>query len=400
MQPELLPLLKGEEYFNQMDIATIDKAIDKLSPVDKQIFARFYTSAVYTSRMLIPEGMYPWVTSQFGSLKDVTTQRVVRLTNKITGEETIFNPLRLKRPHDIKETTCYSLDSFDKCLDSFNHPLQNTPEDTFGRVRGKYCLTASNIAKCDGQHGVVIFNEHHPLRFGEAEVADYIDTAWRWAKSAHRESPTNKYFFYSWNCLWRSAASLIHGHGQVMLTRGRHFARIEHLRKCALAYRRRHKHRYFDDLYLIHRAMGLAHENDGVRVLSYLTPVKNSGIVILGKALDAPFKKTVYRTLSFYRDTLNVVSFNLAIVTPPLSPTRENWDDIPVIAWLADRGSLDNHSCDIGALELFASTAVTSDPFSLAAKMKAFIPEKRGGHHPTTTKTEAISQCILQDQAL
>ena len=356
-----------------MNIATLDRTIDNLVPVDRALFKRLYEPTVYTSLMLIPESMTPWIISQFGSLEAVTKQKVIRLTNKVTSEETIFNPLRLKRPHDAREESSFSPDSLDKGIDIFDHPLTSTPGDTFGRIHGKHCLTASNIAKCDGQHGLVIFKERNPLRFGEVEIADYIDTAWRWASSAHRENLAHKYFFFSWNCLWRSGASLIHGHSQMMLTRNRHFARIEHLRKCALSYKQRHKQNYFDDLYRLHRALGLAGDKNGVRVLSYLTPIKNNGVVITANALDTAFKNTVHRVLAFYRDVLGVVSFNLAIVTPPLGPTREEWRGFPVIAWLVDRGSLDNRSCDVGALELFASTAVTSDPFSLAAKMNGLV---------------------------
>ena len=367
-----------------MNIITIDEAINALPTADRQLFRRLYTPAVYTSRMIVPESMEAWTASQFGSLEAVTSQRVARLTNRVTGEETIFNPLRLKRPHDAQEAGSSSLDSLDKCADNFDRPRINTPEDIFGRIQGKYCLTASNVAKCDGWHGVIIFKEHHPLRFGEAEVSDYLDVAWDWAGSAHRESPASKYFFFSWNCLWRSAASLTHGHAQMMLTRRQHFARIEHLRKCALAYRRRHQRNYFEDLCLVHQALGLTENHGGTRMLAYLTPIKHNGIVILAKAIDTPFKKAVYRALSFYRDRLNVASFNLAVATPPLSLTRESWQDFPVIAWLVDRGNPDKRSCDIGALELFASTAVTSDPFVLAAQMRDF----KGNKETTFRKTE------------
>ena len=354
-----------------MDITTLDKTLDSLSAKDRRLFERLYTLAVYEGRMRIPDGMKAWVIKQFGSLETVTGQRIVRLTNNVTGEETIFNPLRIKRPHDVKEKECFSIDSLDEGIDSFDTPLDSTPEDVFGRIQGKHCVTASNIAKCDGMHGVVVFAEHHPLRFNKEQVLDYLDTAWRWAEAAHKQNPPSKYFFYSWNCLWRSAASLVHGHNQVMLTRGRHFARIEHLRRAALAYRRRSGQNYFDDLYRAHESLGLAFDKSGARVLSYLTPLKNSEIVIMSSSFSAPFKEEIYRTLAFYRDALGVESFNLAVATPPLGPTRENWQGFPVIAWLVDRGELANRSSDIGALELFASTSVTSDPFSLAEKLRS-----------------------------
>ena len=358
-----------------MEITSIDKAVDNLSQGERGMFKRLYISDVYTGCLRVPDEMKAWVVSQFGSLKAVTEQRVTRLTNKITSEETIFNPLRLKRPHDVKDEDCFSLDRVDKGVDSFDTPEGSTSEDIFGRIHGKHCVTASNIAKCDEWHGIVVFKEHHPLRFNEEQVADYLDTAWRWAQAAFRESPDNKYFFYSWNCLWRSAASLIHGHNQMMLTRRRHFARIESLRTSTLAYRRRFHSNYFDDLYTVHRSLGLAFDKHGVRVLAYLTPVKSNEIVLIAKDFNAALKKRIYKSLAFYRDAMGVQSFNLALTMPPLGRTRESWEGFPVIAWLVDRGDLKNRSSDIGALELFASTAVTSDPFVLSKEMGKYLGE-------------------------
>jgi hypothetical protein len=353
-----------------MDITSLDKTIDNLNRAEKQAFERVFAFDIYTGQARIPDSMQPWVSSQFGSLAAVTEQKIVRVTNRVTGEETIFNPLRLKRPHDTREKECFSLESLDKGPDSFDTPELSTSEDTFGRIRGRHCITASNIAKCDGWHGIVIFNEHHPLRFNEEQVTDYLETAWRWAEAAHNESPDNKYFFYSWNCLWRSAASLIHGHNQMMLTRRRHFSRIEHLRRAVLAYRRRFQREYFDDLYDIHLALGLAEKRQGVATLAYLTPIKSNEIVLFAASFDKTLMKRIYRCLAFYRDELGVNSFNLALTMPPMAPTKESWHGFPVIAWMVDRGDLDNRSSDIGALELFASTSVVTDPFVLAHKLK------------------------------
>jgi hypothetical protein len=260
-------------------------------------------------------------------------------------------------------------------VDSFDSPETSTCEDIFGRIHGKHCITASNIAKCDGWHGIVVFREHHPLRFSEEQVTDYLETAWSWAQAAHQASPANKYFFFSWNCLWRSAASLIHGHSQVMLTRSRHFARIESLRKATLTYQRRYGTNYFGDLIEAHRALGLAFDKQGVAVLAYLTPVKSNEIVLIAKELNSSFKRQVYRSLAFYRDVLGVESFNVALTVPPLAPTRESWQGFPAIAWMVDRGELANRSSDIGALELFASTAVVSDPFVMSPKLAGFLAD-------------------------
>jgi hypothetical protein len=43
-------------------------------------------------------------------------------------------------------------------------------------VEGKHSVTASNIAKFDGWHSVVIFKKVDPLIITAEEVADHIDT--------------------------------------------------------------------------------------------------------------------------------------------------------------------------------------------------------------------------------
>jgi hypothetical protein len=359
------------------EISTLDKRLDTLSPADRALFERLYVLNGQISQMYVPDSMRGWVVKQFGSLEAVASQWVVRVTNKITSEETIFNSLRALRPSDTREKTNVSLDSLDMVADSFANPRENTPEDTFGRTEGKFCVTASNIARCDELHGLVIFKNLHPLRWGCEEVVDYVDTAWRWAQKAHSVHPLNRYFFFCWNCLWRSGASINHGHAQMTLSRGRSYSRIEALRKAAQAYCRRYRTNYFNDLFNVHNALGLAFDRDGVHVIACLTPVKNNEVILMADRLDTAFKTSVYDVLSLYRDRLGVTSFNLAIATPPLDSTRESWQGFPVRAWLVDRGSLNSRSSDIGSLELFAANSVASDPFKLASAIGShFMGEK------------------------
>ena len=118
---------------------------------------------------------------------------MVRLTNRITSEETIYNRLRALRPSRYAGKTRVSLNSHGHGGRTPSPtPWQNTPEDTFGTIEGRHCITASNIAKCDELHGLVIFKNSHPLKWGREEVADYIDTAWRWAQEAHAAHPSEQ----------------------------------------------------------------------------------------------------------------------------------------------------------------------------------------------------------------
>jgi hypothetical protein len=227
-------------------------------------------------------------------------------------------------------------------------------------------VTASNIAKFDGFSGVVIFDEHNPLAFTEEAIADYIDTGMAWLRKAHETDEEAKYPFLLWNCLWRAGASIVHGHAQTVLGKEMHYAKVEGLRRAALAYREQTGENYFDDLYQVHESLGLALELDGTRLVVYLAPVKDKEVLLLSPGLDDGLKRSVYRVLDSYVSGMGVSSFNLAICMPPLALTREDWSGFPVLVRIVDRGDPMNRTGDVAAMELYASSVLFGDPFDVA----------------------------------
>ncbi len=315
--------------------------------------------------------MKPWIEERFGSLDKAQEQRIVRVTNLVTSEEALFNHLRASRPigvNFLRESPEQSLDGSQ--YDLFRDPLTSTPEDTFGRVEGKYCITASNVAKYEAFHGVVIFKEPDPLRFTREQVIDYVDTAWEWAQKAHAADPKASYFFFMWNCGGRAGASLPHGHAQVMLARGRHYAKVEQLRCAALSYRDQYGGSYFSDLCRVHDALGCGFEKEGVRILAHLTPVKEKEIILIAEELGRSIEERLYEVLACFRDRMGVDSFNVALFMPPIVGVKEDWGDFPVIARIVDRGDSKSRTSDIGTMELYATSVISSDPFDVAQVMR------------------------------
>jgi hypothetical protein len=281
----------------------------------------------------------------------------------------LFNWLRSSRPMWRQEI---SLDDelARTNADPLADPYNGTPEDIFGRVRGKYCVTASNIAKFDGFHGLVVFNEPHPLKFTRDMIHDYVDTGGRWGDLAHATDPDAKYYMFLWNCLWRAGASLTHGHAQVIMGRDLHYAAVEDLRRAAAVYQAHHRSNYFQDLFLAHRSVGCGFEKEGTKVIAYLTPRKENEVLLFAPFVTDSLKDRIYETLEAYRDRLGVTSFNLVIYTPPWSQTPESWEGFPVVVRIVDRGDPSSRTADFGAMELYAASVVSSDPFALARTLR------------------------------
>jgi galactose-1-phosphate uridylyltransferase len=250
-------------------------------------------------------------------------------------------------------------------------PTEATPEDTFGRLFNNHGVTAANIAKYDAVHSIIVFSDPDPLAFTRESVVAHLALAQDWVRVAHDDDPAARYPYIMWNCLWRAGGSIVHGHTQVSLARGRHYAKIERLRADAERYRVQNGVSYFEDLVSIHTSLGLAHQEGHVSVLANLTPLKEKECLLIANSsaeAAATYKglgAALFDTLRVYRDTLGVRSFNVGILLPPVDETVESWEGFPVVVRIVDRGSLETRTSDIGGMEMFAESVVAADPFAV-----------------------------------
>jgi hypothetical protein len=354
-------------------ITGLPALISTLPPEDRAAAERLFDVSATTGRLVPPKAMRAWIEKSFGSLDAVLEQRIVRVTNRVTLEGTLFNGLRASRPLDTGVSVDLEREIEATAGDPFCRPEEGTPADVFGRVRGEHAVTASNVAKYDGFHGVVVFDDHNPLHLTPEKVSDYISVGLEWCRRALQTDPEAKYPFLMWNCLWRAGGSIIHGHAQVTATRGAHYPKVERLRQAAASYKTEHGSDYFDDLYRVHDSLGLGiSAADGVRAFASLSPIKEKEVVVIGGSPeDESLRRTVGALLRDYVEALGVRAFNVAFYMPPLVPTEEDWSEFPTVVHLVDRGSPANRTSDIGAMELYAASVVASDPFRVAEALRA-----------------------------
>jgi hypothetical protein len=343
---------------------------NRLEGDDRERFSRLIRVTEATGHLRAPSSMHEWITKLFGSVQAVEEQTIVKTTNLVTMEGTLFNALRASRPFESGHSEEVDQVVSSGAGDPFCKPLEGTPEDVFGRVQGKRSLTASNVAKYDAFHGVVVFNEHNPLAFDQESISDAIDVGLEWGQRALQADPAAKYLFFLWNCLWKSGASILHGHAQVVATRDLHFAKVEGLRRQAAAYRVAHGASYFDDLVAAHRALGLVHDIGEAAILTNLTPIKEKEVLLIAPDVGADLRRAIWHVLDCFVHHLGVTSFNLVIYMPPLAPAAEDWSGFPRVVRIVDRGEATNKTADVGAMELYASSVVSSDPFRVAAALR------------------------------
>lgn len=335
-------------------------------PADRRaLVERLFEITETVGRLEPPEAMRSWIEKFFGSVEAVRSQRIVRVTNRVTYEAALFNELRARRPMEVKGADDARAEIAKSEGDPFCHPETGTPADSFGRIRGAHSITASNIAKYDGFHGVLVFDRHDPLAPVDApQLGDYLATCRRWAEAAHATDREARYYFLLWNSLWRAGGSIVHGHMQMTLTRGTHYGKVEALREAASKYRERYGTDYFDDLTAAHDALGLARRVGDATVFASLVPIKERELILVAPrgADERALAPALAAAVAAHR-TFGVLSWNMALCVPPLDDDGRDWSALRAHARLVDRGDPGNRTTDIGAMELYAASVVAADPF-------------------------------------
>ena len=86
-------------------IADIPELVEALPPGERALFQRIFHISTTTGRLIPPRSMHPWIKGYFGSVEAVLRQRIVKVTNLITMEGSLFNELRARRPMEAREST-------------------------------------------------------------------------------------------------------------------------------------------------------------------------------------------------------------------------------------------------------------------------------------------------------
>lgn len=357
-------------------ILELPSRVAALSGLGAERAARLLDVRAISAVVDAPTELEPWLERTFGSLAAVRHQTMIKVTNRATLEGTLFAPLRARRPLDGPERVASLQAEIDATIgDPFCHPETGTPADANGRVRGSHMITGANAGAADAHHAVLVFDRHDPLDFDGELVADLFATGRAWAEGACATDPAATHYLLVWNCLWRAGGSIIHGHGQAMIGAGGPYAALARFRRDGDAYRAAHGVGLVADLVDLHDDLGLAARRpDGVTVLAHLTPVKEREVLVVGSAgmdeRSPAFTAAVAETLVAYRDRVGVRSFNLALWRPPLGDPS-GWEWLPPIVRLVDRGDPSVRPSDIGAMELYGTPIVGSDPYEVITALRS-----------------------------
>eukprot|EP01137_Pigoraptor_chileana_P016131 Opistho-2@72679 len=373
-------------------IGTLPDVIDAIKKCDgenerfiAEAFDRIYIVNRREGSLNIPDTFAPkvrkWLGNNEAAYAQVFRQRIVSVMNKYTGENSIFNPLRALRPgaNTGGDSVAYvdgKVEETQGTCDFCNYKEQ-TAADVFGRVEGRFSVTAANTFKYDGFHGLVLFRSHHPLHFNRAEFLDFCETAAEWFRRAHARDTRYVYPHLMWDLLPKASASQLHPHAQASLSPDRYYGMGETFRAALTSYARDTAGRnYFVDLISLHDGLGLSvHHGDAVAI-AHLTPKKEHEVMVIAPSLSRDLAVLLHAVLRAFIDDAGIYAFSLGAFFPPMTPSATGEPSLPAVVRVIDRGAPTSDRSDISAMELFAASNVNADPFKVAAKIRDAVRKK------------------------
>src|SRR5437870_86787 len=114
---------------SERTISNLPQLVEALSSADRERFSRIIHVSQSIGELIPPESMHDWIAKLFGSVAAVERQVIVKTTNLVTMEGTLFNALRASRPFESTHSSDIDTLLNDGVGDPFCTPLEGTPED-------------------------------------------------------------------------------------------------------------------------------------------------------------------------------------------------------------------------------------------------------------------------------
>ncbi|ESO89881.1 hypothetical protein LOTGIDRAFT_234020 [Lottia gigantea] len=345
-----------------------------------QKFSTIYFIEKTPAPLVLPESFQvkvrKWLKNNEELFKEVYKQEVTQVVNEWTKENTIFNPLREKRPiskptEPEKTYVKRLVEETAKNCDFCNYK-EFTAADVFGRLESKYSFSASNAFKLGKYHELFALKTHDPHNWNLTQFMDMMNLTLKWFDAAHRDDSSFNCPEVIWDILPRAGASQVHPHMHGLLGKTRYHGETDKLKQAAIEYERKTGSDYFTDLINVHSALGLVvHHKDAV-ALANLTPKKDHEVIIIARKPTLAFYKMIYFVMRAYIDDLEKLATSMGIGLPPLDGSSS----LPAFARIVTRGAVAEIRSDISSLELFSAVNVNIDPFKVIQVVKQSI-EKR-----------------------
>ncbi|KAL7677036.1 hypothetical protein ACOME3_003284 [Neoechinorhynchus agilis] len=227
----------------------------------------FNVEVVDDIHLNIPNGMRASINNDRLLSAIENDQVIIKIKNKFTKKESVYCPLRSKRPvpnifgaeteHSFMLATLKnSVLKCDFCSGRYGN--FTAIDRDFDRIETAYSYTAANAFKYEKHHDLIVARRHNPFDLNVNEFIDLLLLSVRWTEKRSRRSKESLYPSVVWDIMPKSGASQIHTHLHVSLSKRPASVPAEVLEAISRYWHQTGSNDFIGDYVAVHKAMQLA----------------------------------------------------------------------------------------------------------------------------------------------
>ncbi|XP_071522175.1 uncharacterized protein [Panulirus ornatus] len=337
----------------------------------------------YTPRLIFPpkhaERVRKWLRGDKELLEAVHHQTVLHVFQPLTGEHSLYNTVRTKRPRPLVPVNLHEWvdrqanDSLPTC--DFCNFRNMTATDALGRHETSKTMRVSNTFKVERWHSLVVTrHQHHPLNFSLDTFVAFLDEANAYIKQIARTEEEYMYPNLAWDSLYQAGVSVLHPHIHIMITPDHYYGFYELLRSSGQRYFDATGRNYFATLLEIHTALGLTIKYGNAVAFPTIAGKADMEIMFLSEEPGEDFYRLIFYTVEAYHDTYTQLCKGFSASYPPQGDSEAaRVGRIPVIARLISRGDCTSPRTDYTTYEIFQIVERYHDPWDVARAIRRSI---------------------------
>ncbi|XP_068081499.1 uncharacterized protein [Anabrus simplex] len=318
-----------------------------------------------------------WLGNDEKLYKEAQAQMIFSLQDHYNHRFTVYNAVRGKRPatgsHKPNKMFVSEPANDEKSKCDFCHPLTMTAEDNFGRIYGKYSVSAANIFKLNKWHALFITKQHSLFNITEVEFIDLFNTAIKWFKTVNAMDHIARYPVLFWDMFPHAGASQMHVHVHGILGTNGYPGQFGDLFSMTKNFRSKEHSYYWTSVIKMHEALGLVLRFNKVVALAPLVPHRSHELWLISNEPCKELFQLLYYTVKMYQSGLSQFCFSMGGALPVPNQEFDPEKSLPSVIQIGTRGDCSSSVNDISSVELYLECSSRQHLSSSTESKKFFL---------------------------
>ncbi|XP_018027327.1 uncharacterized protein LOC108682635 [Hyalella azteca] len=320
-----------------------------------------------------------WLGNSDKLLHKLHQQEVIHVSQHMTGEHVVYNPVRSHRPmpHTAESGQMLvdrlALETQVAC--DFCNVDTRTAFDGFARHETNSSVRVSNTFKMERWHLMVVTKSphHHPTKMSRSLYTAFVSDAVLLAREIMATELNMSHPHLAWDTLPKAGASQMHPHIHVLAAPLRYYGFTELLREAGEVHYRSTGRNLFNSMLEVHWSLNLTASYGDATALAMLSGKGDLEVMVLSEEPGNDLYSLMYFVTKAYHDSFEQYCYSLVMSWH--GDKKSNVGVMPAMARIMSRGDCSSPRADYSSFEIYQAVYRQHDPWEVINAVRLAIKQ-------------------------